>query len=268
MHVKIGIGSYAFRWAIGTRDFHPATPLTPVGLLERAAALGAEVVQICDNVPLDTLSDAELAEVARRAKQLGLALEVGIRGSRPDQLRRNLDVARRLDARVLRVVLSAPGWQPTFDEAVTVLCALLPDLRAAGVTLAIENHFCLAPAELARLVRTVDDPRVGVCLDPLNSITKLVGTRETVDALAPLAVSVHVKDAIITRPRTGFYISGCPLGEGLVDVQGMLDAVRAAGRSPNILAECWMDRLDDKEATLAQEEDWVKRGIAYLRGVL
>jgi len=133
---------------------------------------------------------------------------------------------------------------------------------------AIENHFRLPPVELARLIQAIDDPRVGACLDPLNSIAKLVGPSETVATLAPLAVSVHVKDAISTRLNTGFYIAGCPLGEGLVDIPGMLAAVRAAGRSPNLLIECWMDRLEDEEATLAQEEAWVRRGIAYLRQLL
>ena len=62
----------------------------------------------------------------------------------------------------------------------------------------------------------IGDPRVGVCLDSLNSITKLVGVAEAIDTLAPLAVSVHTKDAVITRHGTGFHIAGCPLGEGLV----------------------------------------------------
>jgi L-ribulose-5-phosphate 3-epimerase UlaE len=79
-----------------------------------------------------------------------------------------------------------------------------------------------------------------------------------------MAMSVHAKDAVITRQRIGFYISGCPLGEGLVDLPGILAAVHMAGRSPNILVECWMDRLDDETITLNQEQDWVQRGIAYL----
>lgn len=266
--MKIGIGSYAFRWAIGTRDFMPANPLMPTELLEKAATLGADVVQICDNLPLDSLSNKALVALAQRAEELGIVLEIGIRGSRPQQLRRNLDIARQLGARVLRVVLANGEWRPTFDKLGSMFRSLLPDLRVADVTLAIENHFYLSPVELACLVRTIDDPLVGVCLDPLNSITKLIGVAETVTVLAPLAVSVHAKDAVITRPRTGFYISGCPLGEGLVDLKGMLDAVHASGRSPNVLVECWMDRLDDEMATLAQEEDWVKRGIEYLRRLL
>jgi sugar phosphate isomerase/epimerase len=238
--------------------------LTPFNLLETVAALGGEVVQILDNLPLDSLPDETLSNLAQRAAELSLTLEVGVRGSHPEHLRRNLGIAQQLGARLMRVVLTDVGWEPPFDEFVAVFKALLPDLRAASVTLAVENHFHLPPGELARLIEAVGDPLVGACLDPLNSISKLVGPAETVATLAPFVVSLHFKDAVITRPRTGFYISGCPLGEGLVDLPGMLAAVRAAGRSPNLLVECWMDRLDDEAATLAQEEAWARQGIAYL----
>jgi sugar phosphate isomerase/epimerase len=266
--MKVGIGSYAFRWAIGTQDFAPSSPLTPSGLLDKAAALGAEVVQVCDNLPLDALPNGALADLARRAAELGLTLEVGIQSSQPERLRRNLGVAQRLGARLLRVVLADAGREPPLDEHVTVIKALLPDLHAADVTLAIENHFRLRPVELARLVEAVGDPSVGVCLDPLNSIAKLVGPAETVATLAPFAVSVHVKDALVKRVNTGFCIVGCPLGKGLVDVPGLLAAVRAAGRSPNLLVEGWMDRLQDESATLTQEEAWVRQGIEYLLSLL
>jgi sugar phosphate isomerase/epimerase len=266
--VKIGIGSYAFRWAIGARH---AQPMTPEGMLDQAAALGAEVVQICDNVPLAEMPDGALEALAARAERLGLELEVGIRGSRPRQLARGLEVAERLGARLLRVVLADGAWHPGFDEAAALLGDLLPELRAAGVTLAIENHFHMPPTALAELVRAMDDPRIGVCLDPLNSIALLVGVAETVAALAPLAASLHVKDATVTRQGAGWAIQGCRLGEGQADIAGVLAAVYKADagcpvrRSPNVVVEGWMDALDDEAATLAQEEDWVRQGIAYLK---
>jgi sugar phosphate isomerase/epimerase len=266
--MKVGIGSYAYRWAIGTRDAREPRSLAALDLLDKAAALGAQVVQICDNLPLDAFSCSELDALAARAAALHLDLEVGIRGSRPDHLRRSIAVARRIGARLLRVVLADGEWCPTLDEAAAIIRSVLPELHAAGVTLAIENHFDLPPAGPAHLVKAIDDPLVGVCLDPLNSIAKLVGPAETVAVLARLASSIHAKDAVITRHGTGFYIAGCPLGEGLVDLTGMLDAVRAAGRSPNVLVEGWMDQLEDEAATLAQEEAWARDGVAYLRRLL
>lgn len=266
--MKIGIGSYAMRWAIGTSDLMPPNPLTPFRLIEKAAELDAEVVQICDNLPLEDLPDDDLTGLARRAVELNLILEVGIKGSRPDHVRRNLEVADRLGAHLLRVVLAEAGWKPSFEELVTIFKTLLPELHAKGITIAIENHFYLRPAELARLVKLLDDPMVGVCLDPLNSITMLVSPVETIATLAPFAVSAHVKNAVVTRPKTGFYIGGCPLDKGLVDIPGMINTLRSAGRSPNLLVECWMDQLDDQADTLAQEEEWTRQGVAYLRNLL
>jgi sugar phosphate isomerase/epimerase len=173
--VKVGLTSYAFRWAIEGRGMPGGVPLTPIQLLEKAAELGAQVVQICDNMPLDGRPADELERIRSRAHALGLILELGIRGSRPEQLRRNLEVAQALGARVLRVVLSAPGWEPDEDQVLGLLRDLLPHLHAAGVTLAIENRFRFTPRALAAIVRRVDDPAVGVCLDPLNSIANLIG---------------------------------------------------------------------------------------------
>ncbi|HEY63273.1 MAG TPA: sugar phosphate isomerase/epimerase, partial [Caldilineae bacterium] len=118
--MKVGMSSYAFRWAVGTRDFTPPTPLTAFKLLEKAAALGAEVVQICENVPLEGLPEDTLNDLARHAVELGLVLEVGTRGSRPEHLRHYLGIAERLGAHLLRVVLTDAGWEPSFDEMVDV----------------------------------------------------------------------------------------------------------------------------------------------------
>lgn len=260
--MKVGIGSYAYRWAV--RMGH----MDAFALLDRASDVGVEVVQICDNLPLNGQSDEALADLARRADDLRLDLEIGIKGSRPEHLRRNLAVAEQVEAQLLRVVLTSETWKPTLDESVAILRGMLPDLRAAGVTLAIENHFHLLPDELAQLVRAIDDPLIGVCLDPLNAITRLVGVPETIGTLAPFAVSAHAKDAVIARPGTGFYVSGCPLGEGLVDLYALVSAVRESNPSANVLVECWMDRLDDEEATLTQEELWVRQSVDYLYQLL
>jgi sugar phosphate isomerase/epimerase len=263
--MKIGISSYAFRWAVGTCDFKPPNPLTPFTLLDKAATLGAQVVQILDNFPLEEMSSATLANLARHAAQLGIVLEVGYQGGGAVQLCRYIAIARKLDARILRVVFGNSHPQLTVAALEPIIRAILPDLRAGDVTLAIENHFDLLPSELVALLKAIDNPQVGVCLDPLNSICQLVGPHEVVAALAPYTVSVHAKDAVVTRLNTGFCVAGCPLGKGLVDLRDMIAAVRAMGRTPNLLVEAWMDRLDDLDATLAQEETWVRDGVAYLK---
>ena len=72
---KVGISSFALRYAIAAST----NSLDPIGLLEKAAELGAQAVQICDNLPLAPLSNPKLDALARRAADLGLELEVGTR---------------------------------------------------------------------------------------------------------------------------------------------------------------------------------------------
>lgn len=264
----IGVGSYAYRWAIGAEGFRPAVPLTAAGLLEKAAAAGAEVVQICDNVSLENLSQAERAALAACAGRPGLVLEVGIKGSQFEHLRRHIEIAAALGARLLRVVLDEGNGQPSLGQCKEIIASILPALHDADVTLAVENHFSHGPREIARLIDAISDARVGICLDPLNSVSLPVGPNETIEALASQAVSVYVKDVALRRVGPGFQIIGCPIGEGVLDVASLLTAVKKSGRDPNIVVESWMDRLEDEHATLAREEAWVRQGISCLRSMI
>lgn len=49
--MRLGISSYTFVWAVGVPGYPaPARPLTPLGLLDKAVALGVRVVWIVDEV--------------------------------------------------------------------------------------------------------------------------------------------------------------------------------------------------------------------------
>ena len=67
--MEIGIGSYAWRWAIGIGDAVPAQPLTPVDLVRRTRAHGLSLLQIADNLPLHLLPQSR----RRRARARGAA---------------------------------------------------------------------------------------------------------------------------------------------------------------------------------------------------
>jgi sugar phosphate isomerase/epimerase len=263
--MKIGVGSYAFRWSVGTEDFVPSAPLTPLTFLEKSAACGAQVVQICDNMPLDELSNPDLEMIKQKALDMGLDLELGVRGNGRSYLKRNIDVCRQIGADLMRAVLDNAESIP---QTIRMIQSLIGELHACDVKLAIENHFRFTPAELVQIIEAVDDAHVGVCLDPLNSISQLIGPAEVISTLAPYSLSVHAKDAVTFRQGTGFGITGCPVGDGMVDQHRMIALLREYRRSPNIVVEGWMDQQENEESTIAQEEDWVRQSLAYLRSIL
>ena len=68
--MKLGIGSYTYAWAIGVLGHPPDRPMGTVDLLNRAAELDVQVVQVADNLPLDQLTTAELDAFEKRAIEL------------------------------------------------------------------------------------------------------------------------------------------------------------------------------------------------------
>jgi len=265
--MKIGVSSYAFRWSVGTDDFRPNQPLSMMALLSKCAEAGAQTVQICENYPLSTAGHKELEAIAVHADSLGLTLEIGMRGANPGNLCRHLEIAQVLQARVIRIVLSGSGWDPDLPAQIEVLKQTLSRLTDDGTVLAIENHFHFHPRQLVQLLESTGDSRLGICLDPLNSISKLAGPQETVDLLADYAVTMHAKDARAVRRNTAFCVVGCPLGEGQVDIQNIIARVRRSGKLRSVHVECWMDRLETEEQTLAAEEQRVFQDISYLRSL-
>lgn len=147
--MRLGIGSYAYAWSIGVPGHPPAKPMTAFDLLVEAERLGVRLVQVCDNLPLTQLSPAELDQFEARARVGGIGIELGTLGLRADNLRAYLRLACRLDCAFLRLVVDSRGDEPSPEEAVTRLKAILPEFEAAGVRLAIENHDRLSSATLA-----------------------------------------------------------------------------------------------------------------------
>ncbi len=206
-------------------------------MLPRAAALGLDFLQICDNLPLHRLSIGELQALGRQAADLSLAIEVGTRGLEPDHLWRYLGIAQALGSRALRLVLDTGNAA----EALRRLRTVVPWFEKAQVTLAIENHFDLPSNKLAALAVELGSEQVRFCLDTANSAGLLERPLETVAALGELACQVHLKDYIVEKVAVGYHITGRPLGEGWLDVQGVLDLLGSRRTALDYAVELWLE---------------------------
>lgn len=267
--MQIGLGSYSFRWAIGTPTFQPARPLTPFDLVSRTANLGCTLLQIADNAMLDSFTSAQLTELKLHAKNQGVTLEVGTSGATQARIMRYLEIAVSLDSRLVRLVLDGPDAHPTLSEARDLLRRVAPAYKDAGVVLAIENHFLIPSTQLAGLIKEVADPAVGVCLDLANSIACLEWPAETVRILSPYALNVHMKDfQIAPHPEgVGVTVSGVPLGAGRQDFPGLLKAIPCR-QQVNFILEQWLPRQSSEQATLQLEMAWIKQSLTTARQLL
>ncbi len=269
-----GIGSYALTWAIGVPDWpQPEQALDAFALVARAATLSSPLVQLADNVPLESLPPIELDRLAAMAADAGIRLETGTRGTEPARMLRHLAIAERLGARLVRTL----ALSPDMDAVRADLAAVLPAYAQKGIAIALENHGMHRAQALADLILGLRShlPEaaacIGCCLDTVNSFGALEGPEPVVAALAPLTLCLHLKEFIIRRHphQMGFEITGAPAGSGHLDIASVIAAVRdhaaAQGReAPGIVLEQWVPWQGSIADTVALEHAWLSESLAAL----
>lgn len=264
MTARIGISTYAYTWRLSE---HAERPMTLHDLLDDTVRLGLGILQICDFPPLESATPDELRELRGRADSSGVALEVGTRGIATPHLLHLLDVAVALGSPVVRSMLTAGDHRPGPDEAVALLRAVADAYAAAGVRLALETYEQVPTRVLVDVVERVDHPAVGICLDPANPVAALEHPRDVVERCAALTANVHVKDFGFSRAEgwVGFTYAGARLGEGLLDYEHLLDAVRPVERGLSQIIEHWVAWRGDAATTIAIEEEWTEHAARVLR---
>jgi sugar phosphate isomerase/epimerase len=198
--------------------------------LEHANSLGAAGVQI--SLPSDP------ARFRARAEQLGLYYEAMIGLPKEDTAAFRADLRRAKEAGALCVRAACLGgrryetfqsldeWKAFVATSHAALARAVPILEQEKVPLALENHKDWVLEEFLALLKKFSSPWLGVCLDTGNNISLLDDPHELVNALAPFAVSTHLKDMDYEPEPDGFLLSEVPFGEGRLDLRAMIDTIR------------------------------------------
>lgn len=272
--MELGLGSYAFRWAVGTSAFRPSRPLTLSGMVEQTADLGCTLLQVADSAELNAQSSPERLRLREHAAGLGIRLQTGTSGLTEERMLVQLDIARDLEADIVRVVLDADGINPSVQESIDILTALAPRYADAGVTIAIENHFLTPSPEIVAIVENVSSASVGVCLDTGNSIMVGEWPMKTIELLAPYAVNLHLKDYAIESDvhGVGGHVVGRRISEGWLDIPQTLGSVahadsRLAGHL-GVIIEQWLPFTGDEQSTLDTERAGREANVARAREAL
>lgn len=260
--MKLGISSYTYGWAVGVKGHEPAQPLDEIGLLEKAREHGVKLLQIGDNLPLNTLAADRIARLKARAIAEGVQLEIGMRGLSIERVREYARLVRALDAKLIRIVIDDVGYHPSPDEVIATLrdCVGLLD----GLILGIENHDRFKAATLRDIIEATGSERIGVCLDTANSLGAGEGIQAVADVLGPLTVNLHIKDFAIARVphQMGFNVTGRPAGQGMLDLPALLTKLP---KCETAVLELWPPLESTIEKTIATEALWAQASVGYLR---
>ncbi|MGD1072393.1 MAG: sugar phosphate isomerase/epimerase family protein [Bryobacteraceae bacterium] len=268
MPLRLGIASWTLPWSVGVAGYpQPERPLTAIGLVELASEIGATVVQIADNMPLHLMQPSELRELSAAAASRGIELQTGTRGVDPGHLLRYLDISDELGAKILRTVGHISETKPSIEQLAECLAPVLHRFEAQGVAIALENYEGHSAAEFAWLIREMNSPALGICLDTANSLGGLETTEQVVEELAPHTIVLHAKDFEIVRidTRMGFNVVGCPAGQGRVDFDFVLDRLSRYDRDPAAILEHWPPFVDSIGKTVELERRWLAASIEFLR---
>jgi sugar phosphate isomerase/epimerase len=264
---KIGVGSWTFPWATGTvLDHRPKQILDPLGVVQRAKDLGVHVVHFLDNLPLDKCDDDAVRSAGEFAKQHGIEVEIGTRGTDPEHLDRYLQIAERMGARLIRTMGGWHGAPASLEEVERNLRKVLPAFGQAGVRIALENYEAYRTSDLAALVGRIDHPALGICLDLTNSFGALESADEILRNLVPFTISVHLKEFAVERLEflMGFAFRGKPTGRGMLPLQKMFTALATASRQANVIVEQWPPFQETLAKTMELELHWAKESVEYL----
>ncbi len=281
--MKIGIDSYCYHrffgeWYVGLQQ-DVGRRMSAFDFIDRAAELGVAGVSLESCFLPD--DDAFVERVAQAIAARGLepvwawghpdGLGSGARPQERDSLVRHLDIARRVGAGVMRICAGSRRTRPaSWGEHRRALVELLRPLaekaEAAGVVIAIENHIDLLAEEMLELVTTLDSPWIGVCLDTANNLRMFEDPVTVATMLAPYARATHVKDVRTRRgdPRTFGFWPSVPLGQGVVELAGVLQALREVNYGGLLAIE--VDYLDpawgeDEDAAVAQSVAWLREAL-------
>lgn len=290
--MKLGMHTYSLHlsglgesW--GFQDDHAfAKTINLMQLMDLAVEWGLDGLHIT-NVDLETLDLKRLEEVKAAAKAHDLYLEYNVSFDAPCDPRVNSTVqdalinGKAMGADLIKFSLDIERPHPIYgscfhpdvmrqlsnryDEFKTNL-ALMEEL---DLTISIENHCDTYADEVIWLVRQLNHPRVGACVDTMNALNVMEGPEACVEKMAPYANCCHFCDIKMVVDPDGLHSIGMPIGQGDIDCVKVMRTLREKSPLDRITFEVEYEiGKDTVEVAREKEIQACKESIDYLRNVL
>jgi sugar phosphate isomerase/epimerase len=178
--------------------------------------------------------------------------------------------ARHLGADIMRIVASSLKFRsephaPQIKAVTKMLKESVKIARDHGVILAIENHIDYTSTEIIEILDRVNSPALKVNFDTGNTLRMMENPVTAARRLGPHTVATHTKDLEACRhvaPEEWFFFSSVPVGTGLIDMRGVVEALAESGYKGVLAVES--DHHKDNQ----DEDKLVAKSVAFLKKLL
>jgi sugar phosphate isomerase/epimerase len=235
---KLGIDdfSYNIRRRAERAGYTPKVTQDPVTFLKYCHSIGAGGLQCA----IGKRDQAYVKELRAYVEDNDLFIEgsVGL-GGKVDTERFEAGVAsaKAAGARAIRGYCGGRRYEQfdkrqQFDEFAerswNNIESVAPIVEKYRIPLAIENHKDWLIPHMLKMLQKIDSEYVGVCIDTNNSFALLEDPMDLVEAYAPWAHCVHLKDMAVCEYKEGFLLADVVFGEGTLDLPKIVDIIRKA----------------------------------------
>jgi 3-oxoisoapionate decarboxylase len=247
--------------------------------LEHAHGIGAAGVQVA----IKPEEQPRAGRIRARAEELGMWFEGNVVLPKSDgdvgAFEAHLAAIKEAGGTIARTAcLSGRRYEtfPTLAEfrtfkknALEWIARAEPIARKHKIKIAVENHKDWLAPEHVEILRGFNSEWIGALIDTGNNVSLLERPYEVLDALAPFAMSSHLKDMAAHEYEDGFLLSEAPLGGGFLDIPEVVARLRKANAAIRLNLEMiTRDPLKIPCLTKAYYATFEERPASVLAGTL
>lgn len=280
--MKVGIDSYCYHRYFGEvypDQTKPEVRWTFHDFVNRAVQLDVDSVSL-ESCFFDTLEPAYLSEIKavldekRMDRVLAWGHPDGLKAGRDEDAWQEMNAliprARFMGADIMRIVAASLRYRfephaPQIEAIVKMLKHSAKIAEDNGVVLALENHIDYTSTEILEILERVRSDSLRVNFDTGNTLRVMENPVTAARRLGRYTVATHTKDVAACRhvpPEEWYFFSSVPVGTGLIDMPGVVRALKESGYDGVLAVES--DHHKDNQ----DEDQLVAQSIAYLRKLI
>lgn len=280
--MKVGIDSYCYHRYFGEiypDQADPGVRWSFHDFVRRAGELGVDDVSL-ESCFFESLEPGYLAELGavldehRLSRVLAWGHPDGLEAGRSQrawgEMNSLIPKAVCIGAGIMRIVASSLMFRfephgPQIELIVRMLKASVKIAQDHGVILALENHIDYTSAEILEILERVDSDALKVNFDTGNTLRMMEDPVAAARRLGPYTVATHTKDLDAcrhVRPEEWYFFSSVPVGTGLINIPGVVQALADSGYQGVLAVES--DHHKDNQ----DEDQLVAKSVTYLKALV